>query len=131
MAKRGQFYINNVDFLQDIKDYRHTGKVSTSLAEKLILLARRTGSHRSFRGYTFNDDMVQAGVLQCLVKLDCFDPDKGSNPFGYFTQILWNVFRQCLNSEKRQYDIRDELLIAAECNPSFSYEDRHNMELNS
>jgi len=123
--KRGTYYIDNVEFLEEIRAYKQTGVISDRLARMITLLAQRVGTHRYFCGYTFVEDMVQEGILKCIEKIDNFDPDKSSNPFAYFTQIIWNVFRQCLNSEKKQYDIRDALLIENMCNPSYNYHDRH------
>ena len=30
-----------------------------------------------------------------------FDPEKGSNPFAYFTQIIWNAFIRKIEKEKK------------------------------
>jgi hypothetical protein len=49
-----------------------------------------------------------------------FDEGKGSNPFAYFSQISSNSFLRILNLEKRNQEIRDDLLEQSGFNPSYS-----------
>ena len=50
-----------------------------------------------------------------------FNPEKSNNPFAFFTQCIKHSFYQFLNKEKRQRDIRDELLVYSGMNPSNTY----------
>lgn len=118
------YYINNAEFLEEIKKCKETGVIHDELAMMFVKLAKRIGTHRSFCGYTYNDDMVHSGILACVEKVHNFDPEKSSNPFGYFSQIIWNVFRQYLNDEKKQYVIRDTILVENGLNPSYKFTER-------
>jgi len=49
-----------------------------------------------------------------------FDESRSDNPFAFFTQIVKHCFVRVLNLEKRQHSIRDDLLIMAGVNPSYT-----------
>jgi len=49
-----------------------------------------------------------------------FDESKSSNPFAYYTAAVTNSFTRVLNVEKRQRDIRDDLLQDAGQMPSWT-----------
>jgi DNA-directed RNA polymerase specialized sigma24 family protein len=50
-----------------------------------------------------------------------FDPEKGSNPFAFFTQCIKHSFIQYLNQEKRQRNIKDQMLVDLGMTPSFNF----------
>ena len=41
------------------------------------------------------------GVENCLKYIEKFDPEKSSNPFAYFTQVIWFAFLQRIAKEKK------------------------------
>jgi hypothetical protein len=45
-----------------------------------------------------------------LQYIDNFDPEKSSNPFAYFTQVIYFAFLRRIAKEKRQMDIKDKLI---------------------
>jgi hypothetical protein len=49
-----------------------------------------------------------------------FDESRSDNPFAWYTQIIKNSFRRTLLLERRNQDIRDDLLIMAGAIPSFT-----------
>ena len=42
--------------------------------------------------------------------IDNFDPSKSTNPFAYFTQIIYYAFLRRIQKEKKQLDIKNKLL---------------------
>ena len=40
----------------------------------------------------FKDDMIGDGIENCITYVDNFDPSKSTNPFAYFTQIVYFAF---------------------------------------
>jgi len=88
----------------------------------LQLLTLRYGKKGNFSGYTYNDDMQSYAMLMLVKTWNSFDPAKSSNPFAFFTQCIKNSFIQYLNYEKRQRDIRDEVLVDKGMSPSFGYQ---------
>jgi hypothetical protein len=71
--------------------------------------------------------MKSAALLQlCLAGLQ-FDESKSSNPFAFYTTTVCHSFTRVFNLEKRNQDIRDDLLIAAGAAPSHTRQIAHEM----
>ena len=54
--------------------------------------------------------MVGDGVENCLLYAHNFDPKKSSNPFSYFTQIIYYAFLRRIEKEKKQAFIKYKCL---------------------
>ena len=54
--------------------------------------------------------MICDGIENCLQYIDNFDPSKSTNPFAYFTQIIYYAFLRRIQKEKKQLDIKNKLL---------------------
>lgn len=122
---RKKNYINNADLLIELEKSRAQDKMTEKLGNMFKLLTKRYAEVPRFASYTYNDDM-QAYALLVIVKYwRTFNPEKSNNPFAFFTQAIKRAFFQFDNNERQQRDIRDELLLKAGENPSFSYLDRH------
>ena len=53
--------------------------------------------------------MIADGIENCLQYCSNFDPEKSSNPFSYFTQIVYYAFVRRIEKEKKQTYIRHKL----------------------
>lgn len=125
--KKPKNYINNADLLIEISKSRQTGKMTDKLAHMLMMLCQRYAKHSDYsRIYSYEEDM-QAFALLTLVKVwPSFNPEKSQNPFAYFTQIIRHAFYQYLNHEKKQREVKDEMLIDIGETPSFTYMENYN-----
>lgn len=121
-SKRPVKYLNNKDLLAQVIMSKKNGKMTNELAKMLQLLTLRYGKKGNFANYTYNDDMQSYAMLMIVKTWNGFDPAKSSNPFAWFTQCIKNSFIQYLNYEKRQRDIRDEVLVDSGMLPSFNYQ---------
>lgn len=54
--------------------------------------------------------MVADGLEKCIAYFDNFDPEKSSNPFAYFTQIIYYAFLARINGEKKHLYIKQKTL---------------------
>jgi hypothetical protein len=54
--------------------------------------------------------MISDGVENCIQYMGNFDPDKSSNPFSYFTQVIWFAFLRRIAKEKKQTYIKGKLI---------------------
>ena len=127
-SKRPVKYLNNKDLLAQVILSKKNGKMTNELAKMLQLLTMRYGKKGNFAGYTYNDDMQSYAMLMIVKTWQGFDPAKSSNPFAWFTQCIKNSFIQYLNYEKRQRDIRDEVLVDSGLSPSYNYQYEHSNE---
>lgn len=46
--------------------------------------------------------MISDGIENCLTAVAKFDPTKSSNPFAYYTQIVYFAFIRRIQKEKKQ-----------------------------
>lgn len=114
-------YLNNKDILVEVKKSREKGEMTPKLANMLTLLCNRYSKRANFINYPYNDDMQSYAMLMLVRTWKSFDPEKGSNPFAFFTQCIKHSFIQYLNQEKRQRNIRDQLLVDMGMTPSFNF----------
>ena len=119
--KKKEHYVNNKEFLQAMIVYKKLCKEAEESGEEKPLVSNYIGecflkiaNHLSFRpnfiNYTFRDDMISDGIENCLQYLDNFNPEKSTNPFAYFTQIIYYAFVRRIQKEKKQTIIKNRLI---------------------
>jgi hypothetical protein len=104
------------------------GKMTNSLANMFILLVERYSRRGNWRGYTYVDEMRSHALLQLSQIGLQFDESKSDNPFAFYTTSIKNCFTRVLNLERRNQNIRDELLIVAGVSPSITRQVENEME---
>ena len=58
----------------------------------------------------FKDDMICDGIENCVQYINNFNPEKSSNPFAYFTQIIHYAFLRRIQKEKKQLEIKTKII---------------------
>jgi DNA-directed RNA polymerase specialized sigma24 family protein len=117
MTAKENHYVNNEQFLKEMKIFRTVvlkskedgsprPRVPEYIGECLFKIATHLARKPNFANYTFKEDMVSDGVENCLLYIDNFDPDKSSNPFAYFTQIIYYAFLRRIQKEKKHLYIK-------------------------
>lgn len=96
------------------------GRMTPNLARMFIKLCERYGSKGNWRGYTYNDEMRSQALLQLSQVGLQFDESKSNNPFAYYTATITNSFTRVLNVEKRNQNLRDDILEMNNLNPSYT-----------
>lgn len=139
--KRSEHYVDNKEFLtaivaykQEIKDAEHLGKpkprITNYLGECFLKIATHLSYKPNFVNYMFKDDMICDGIENCVQYINNFNSEKSSNPFAYFTQIIYFAFLRRIQKEKKQLEIRqkiiersgyDEVFVADESDKSSEY----------
>ena len=121
MTKKKEHYVNNKEFLEALVVYRkkvneakNAGephpKVPDYIGECFLKIATHLSYRPNFLNYMFKDDMICDGIENFLQYIDNFDPAKSTNPFAYFTQIIYYAFLRRIQKEKKQLDIKTKLL---------------------
>lgn len=118
------FYVTNAQLLEAIAEDKITGKLSPRLAKYLYMIAERYSYSSSFSGYSFREDMVSFAVVNLCTNWYKFNPERSQNPFSFFTTASYRSFLQYIGEEARQRNIRDQLLVDAGANPSFSFQEK-------
>lgn len=102
----------------------HFSKDHSQATEKLarmwMKLCDRYATRGNVRGYTYNDEMRGQAILQLAQIGLQFDESKSNNPFAYYTAAVTNSFVRVINLEKRNQNIRDDILEMNNMNPSYT-----------
>ena len=117
MAKN---YVNNPEFLAAIVAYKKLCVeaedcgddkpiIPDYIGECIYQISNRLASKPNFSGYSYKDEMISDGLENAIQALGNFDPDKSSNPFAYFTQIIWYAFLRRIEKEKKQLYIKHKV----------------------
>ena len=120
-TKRKEHYVDNKKFLQAMIEHRdkcriaeEKGKkkpdVSNYIGECFLKIANHLSYRPNFINYTFRDDMISDGIENCLQYMSNFNPDKSTNPFAYFTQIIYYAFIRRIQKEKKQMEVKKKLI---------------------
>jgi len=96
------------------------GNITNKLARMYMMLCEKYAMKFNWRGYTYNDEMKASAILQLTYVGLRFNEAKSANPFAYYTAAITNSFCRVLNTEKRNQNIRDDILEMNGLNPSFS-----------
>ena len=96
------------------------GKATNKLALMWMKLCDRYATRGNVRGYTYNDEMRGQAILQLAQIGLQFDESKSNNPFAYYTAAVTNSFVRVINLEKRNQNIRDDILEMNDMAPSYT-----------
>jgi len=117
VARKKQHYVDNEKFLVVMADYREKYLQAKDEEEELPIIPDYAGecflkiaerlSHRpNFINYAFREEMVSDGIENCVMYASNFNPEKSTNPFAYFTQIIYFAFLRRIEKEKKQLYIK-------------------------
>jgi hypothetical protein len=115
-------YVSNADFLVAMKQYKEMvlaaeaagdpkPRVPEYIGECLLKIATHLSYKSNFINYTYREDMILDGVENCLQYINNFDPTKSSNPFAYFTQIIYYAFIRKIQKEKKQTYVKNKMIM--------------------
>ena len=119
--RKSEHYVNNKEFLEALVNYRAKCQRAEEAGEPRPVIPRYIGecflkiaNHLSYKpnfvNYMFREDMISDGIENCVQYIKNFNPEKSSNPFAYFTQIIHYAFLRRIQKEKRQMDIKGKLI---------------------
>ena len=135
--KRSEHYVNNKEFLAAIVAYKNSvseaellGKpkprITNYLGECFLKIATHLSFKPNFVNYMFKDDMICDSIENCVQYINNFNPEKSSNPFAYFTQIIHYAFLRRIQKEKRQLEIRQKIIERSSFDEVMSSDDKDN-----
>jgi len=117
MPRKKQHYVDNEKFLIVMRDYRENYLKSKDdettpppipdyAGECFLKIAERLSHRPNFINYAFREEMVSDGIENCVMYASNFNPEKSTNPFAYFTQIIYYAFLRRIEKEKKQLYIK-------------------------
>lgn len=110
-------YVNNKQLLEEMTKYRNSvieakkndtekPRVSNYIGQCIMLIAQRMSFKYNFSNYSFKEEMISDAIENCMMYIDNFDPEKSSNPFAYFSQIIHFAFVRRIQKEQKQQYIK-------------------------
>ena len=128
--KNAAHYVDNEEFLIAMVAWKVTlaeaeasGDPKPGVTEYIGKCFLDIATHLSYRpnfiGYSYREEMISDGIENCLMYCSNFDPAKSSNPFSYFTQIIYYAFLRRIQKEKKQQYIKFRCFEAASHRQSF------------
>ena len=119
--KRSEHYVNNKEFLYAIVQYKADVKaaeeagdpkprITNYLGECFVKIATHLSYKPNFVNYMFREDMIGDGIENCVQYIHNFNPEKSTNPFAYFTQIIYYAFLRRIQKEKKQLEIKTKII---------------------
>ena len=108
---------------------QYNGRVWCPETEYSCFVARRNGKVY-LTGNTYIDEMKSQALLQLSQIGLQFDESRSEtpNPFAYYTAAITNSFTRVLNIEKRNQNIRDDILIMHGATPSYTRQTENDMK---
>lgn len=114
-------YVNNAEMLEAIKQYKADivkaleedtagPRIPEYLGECMLKIATKLSHKPNFINYSYRDDMILDGIENCIQCINSFNPEKSSNPFAYFTQVIYFAFLRRIAKEKKQSYIKGRLI---------------------
>ena len=141
VKKKKNHYVDNAKFLEEIKEYkrqcklaadagREKPRISEYIGKCIYLIAENLSHKPRFINYSFREELVSDAIENCFLYFDNFDADKYSNPFAYFTQIIYYAFhRRISKEEKNRYIIykkfQENILNTADAALMVDSDDQH------
>jgi hypothetical protein len=110
--KKKVHYVNNKDLYAAMVEYKNLVKqaaeenkqsprIPNYIGECIMKIATHLAYRPNFANYTFRDEMISDGIENVLLYINNFDPAKSTNPFAYFTQIIYFAFIRRIQKEKK------------------------------
>jgi hypothetical protein len=118
--KKSEHYVNNKDFYQALVEYnkkvneaKEQGlpkpRITNYLGDCFLRIANHLAYKPNFVNYMFKDDMICDGIENCVQYIHNFDIER-TNPFAYFTQIVYYAFLRRIAKEKKQLEIKSKII---------------------
>ena len=139
--KKSEHYVNNKDFYQALVEYNKLveeakvkglpkPRISNYLGDCFLRIANHLAYKPNFVNYMFKDDMICDGIENCVQYIHNFDIAR-TNPFAYFTQIVYYAFLRRIAKEKKQLEIKSKIIERSGYDQVFTSEDGDYSDMNS
>jgi hypothetical protein len=131
--KKSEHYVNNKEFYQALVEYNKKvdeakslglpkPRITNYLGDCFLRIANHLAYKPNFVNYMFKDDMICDGIENCVQYIHNFDINR-TNPFAYFTQIVYYAFLRRIAKEKKQLEIKSKIIERSGYDEVFSIDD--------
>jgi DNA-directed RNA polymerase specialized sigma subunit len=67
-----------------IEEEKPKPQVTNYIGQSILLICNNLAKKPNFSGYTYIQEMISDGVIDCIAAVDNFDPDKTKSKVRYF-----------------------------------------------
>ena len=89
-----------------VKNNKPKPQLSNYIGQSILLICNNLAKKPNFSGYSYKEDMINDGIMDCIAAVDNFNPEKTNTPFAYFTQIVYFAFLRRIQKEKKQLYVK-------------------------
>jgi len=118
--RKNPHYVNNKEFHAALIVYKENvelakakglppPKITNYLGDCFLKIATHLSYRPNFVNYMFREDMISDGVENCVHYINNFNTER-TNPFAYFTQIVYYAFLRRIQKEKKQMEIKEKII---------------------
>ena len=115
-------YVNNKDLYNALVEHRKVydeciknGKEPPELpryvGESFLAIGRGLAKKYRFASYSWKEDLISLGLLDCVKYWRTFNPEKSNNPFAFFTAVFTAAFFRYNNREEKEKYIKYKTCI--------------------
>jgi hypothetical protein len=119
-TSKNPHYVNNKEFHEALVEHKRKvdsakqksnppPMISNYLGDCFLKIATHLSYRPNFVNYMFREDMISDGVENCVHYINNFDVER-TNPFAYFTQIVYYAFLRRIHKEKKQMEIKEKII---------------------
>ena len=106
-------YLKNKDFLQELMISKERGELTANAVVMIMKISNKASEKLKYKREDDRKDCIPTGIQKCLMYWKNFNPEKSTNAFAYFTQIVKNAFTESFNklhpiSEANTVSLSDE-----------------------
>lgn len=106
------YYVDNKRFYDEIVKYKKSvaeakeqglqePRIPEYIGECIYKIAEKLSTKPCFINYSYRDEMISDGYLNCIQYFKDYNPEIGQNPFAYFTQVIYYAFLRRISSEEK------------------------------
>jgi hypothetical protein len=100
-----KFHEEIVNYRERVEKAKEEGKevprLPEYLGECIWKMANKLSTMPRFMIYSFREEMISDGIENCIMYFHDYDPQRGVNPFAYFTQVIYYAFIRRISKEER------------------------------
>ena len=83
------------------KEGKQQPRVPNYIGDCIMRIAYKLSNKPNFINYPFKEEIIGDGIENCIMYVNNFNPDKSTNPFAYFTQIIYYAYLRRIEKEKK------------------------------
>lgn len=129
--KRRQF-VDNARLRQELIDWKKACKkagetlpLTDYIGECILKIAQRLAGKINFCNYTYKEDMISDGIINCIRYMHNYNPAKGTSAFAYITTICYSSFIRRIEIEGKQSAVKAKMIGEGQVAVGYQAGDTH------